>query len=592
MQQTFSMEPEPRVSLLRAGGDLEVRGWDRREISLDWDAHEGDVRQEGNTLILLSCAGDIRLRVPYDTEMCIEDLAGDVFAQDVRRAELKNVQGDVALENVGVALSLEDGGEAISLTDLGGDLRVRRASSLRVYHRVEGNADVQEVAIVEIDAVGADLQIGRAERTAVGNVGGNLEGRDLSGVLRCGNVGGDCALSSSPQAEIDLGNIGGGLEIAGALLVHLGNVGGDTTIRDVQSSVSIGNIGGNINLAGMGGDLKAGRIGADAMLHGLGGSVYVGGIGGDLDLHAAFAPSSRAQLHIGGDASVALPDAASLTLLATVGGSIGGTALSTGSGGSLVRLVYGEGSAHVSLSVGGDLNLSGGGTPQVSSAGLPWWEFGQEMAQMGQEMARMGQELGEEFRKTFRDLGWSGVTWTDEVGRRVEEQVKRAREKIEQNARKAEERARRAGERARQRAERSKVRMHINEREWQMSPARLDDLVSRARQAAMEGVAGAMEAVERAVNNLRVPYPPYPPRPASRPAPFAPPASPTGARGPEPGSFPPSAVQPTPWSATRSEGEPAEAAHLEQERETILRMIAEGRITPEEGDMLLEGLGS
>jgi hypothetical protein len=30
---------------------------------------------------------------------------------------------------------------------------------------------------------------------------------------------------------------------------------------------------------------------------------------------------------------------------------------------------------------------------------------------------------------------------------------------------------------------------------------------------------------------------------------------------------------------------------LEQEREAILRMIAGGRITPEEGDMLLEALG-
>ena len=32
--------------------------------------------------------------------------------------------------------------------------------------------------------------------------------------------------------------------------------------------------------------------------------------------------------------------------------------------------------------------------------------------------------------------------------------------------------------------------------------------------------------------------------------------------------------------------------NLEQEREAILRMIAEGRITPEEGDLLLEALGS
>jgi len=30
--------------------------------------------------------------------------------------------------------------------------------------------------------------------------------------------------------------------------------------------------------------------------------------------------------------------------------------------------------------------------------------------------------------------------------------------------------------------------------------------------------------------------------------------------------------------------------NVEQEREAILRMVAEGRITPEEGDMLLEAL--
>ncbi len=34
-----------------------------------------------------------------------------------------------------------------------------------------------------------------------------------------------------------------------------------------------------------------------------------------------------------------------------------------------------------------------------------------------------------------------------------------------------------------------------------------------------------------------------------------------------------------------------EAVNPEQEREAILRMIAEGRITPDEGDMLLEALG-
>jgi hypothetical protein len=33
------------------------------------------------------------------------------------------------------------------------------------------------------------------------------------------------------------------------------------------------------------------------------------------------------------------------------------------------------------------------------------------------------------------------------------------------------------------------------------------------------------------------------------------------------------------------------SSNVDQEREAILRMVAEGRITPEEGDMLLEALG-
>jgi DUF4097 and DUF4098 domain-containing protein YvlB len=589
MQQTFSMELEPQVSLMRVSGDVEVKGWDRREISLDWDEHEGDFQREGNTLILMNGTGDIKLHVPYDTEMRVEDLRGEIVAQSIRRIALQNVRGDVELENIGADTGLENTDEVVSLTDIGGDLHVQKVFSLHAYRKIGGKTDVQDVSIIEIESVAADLKISRAETVAVGNVGGDLQVSELSGVLRCGHVSGDCEVSGSPQAEVNLGNVGGSLEIAGALLVHLGNTGGDTAVRDVQRHVTVGNVGGNASLAGMGGDLKVGRIAGDATLSGLGGSFYVGGIGGDLAVQAVFGPEVRAQIHIGGDASLTLPEDASLTLQAAVGGSINGASLSSGSGGKLVRLVYGEGAAYLHMSVGGDLTLSGAGNPQVSSAGMPWWE-------LGQEMARVGQELGEEFRKTFRDLGWSGVIWTDEMSRRVEEQVRRTREKVEHSARKAEERAQRAEERARQHAERGRVRMKVNEREWQMSPARLDDLVSRAQQAAMEGVAGAMEAVERAVNNLRVPHPPSPPRPGSRPAPPvppvppAPPTPPAGSARPRADQFPQSVVPPPFEQTTQTTNE--SASHLEQEREAILRMIAQGRITAEEGDMLLEGLGS
>jgi hypothetical protein len=52
----------------------------------------------------------------------------------------------------------------------------------------------------------------------------------------------------------------------------------------------------------------------------------------------------------------------------------------------------------------------------------------------------------------------------------------------------------------------------------------------------------------------------------------------------------PPANEPSPQAANE-ETEETEGPNLEAEREAILRMIAEGRISPEEGDMLLEGLG-
>ncbi len=79
------------------------------------------------------------------------------------------------------------------------------------------------------------------------------------------------------------------------------------------------------------------------------------------------------------------------------------------------------------------------------------------------------------------------------------------------------------------------------------------------------------------------------------PVPPVPPMPPTGGAVPP---IPPYSTMPA-QPAGETEAAPVEQAeseadepNLEAEREAILRMIAEGRITPEEGDMLLEGLGN
>jgi hypothetical protein len=89
--------------------------------------------------------------------------------------------------------------------------------------------------------------------------------------------------------------------------------------------------------------------------------------------------------------------------------------------------------------------------------------------------------------------------------------------------------------------------------------------------------------VERAMSNLRVPATPAPPSP---PTPAQAPPTPAA------GSAPPLDAAPGPEQQAPPLQGQRQVLDLEQEREAILRMIAEGRVTPEEGDLLLEALGS
>lgn len=623
MQQTFSLEGEARIVLSRLHGDLEIRGWDGQGIKLERDRESGTVYQEGSTLSLSGCAGDMRLLVPFNTEVQAENLDGEVEAQDIRRIELKNIHGDVKLFNIGVDANLEYIGEAISLMDIDSDVEIQKASSLRTRRKIGGEARVQDVRLVEIEAVRSDLELRQVDMATVGSVGGDLEAVSVREALRCGNVGGDCQVRDSAGAEFHLGNVGGHLQLGGALKVHVGNAGDHVELSNVRESVSLGNVGNSGTLSSIGGNVVAGRIGGDAHLSGLAGSVRIGAVGGDLELQANFPAESRTHAHVGGDVTLTLPQTANLALQATIGGTISGPGLALDRNGNLVRLVYGEGAAQVHISAGGHLQIRGGGTPRVSSASMPWEAFNQEMADLGQNMAQMGADLGREFMDIFNDMSLAAFSWSDNVGHKVEEQIRRAREKAEHHARRAEERARKAEEHARRAEERARwhaykherrradrLYVRVNEREWQMSPERINDLINRAQEAALDGVAGALEAVERSVSNLRMqpPYPPRPPMPPATPggvptppappAPPTPPGTPFGAEAPSVPAIPPYPVATPPASegdqkaaAGQAEEIEGEGPNLEAEREAILRMIAEGRISPEEGDMLLEGLG-
>ncbi|MGQ9828881.1 MAG: SHOCT-like domain-containing protein, partial [Roseiflexus sp.] len=87
------------------------------------------------------------------------------------------------------------------------------------------------------------------------------------------------------------------------------------------------------------------------------------------------------------------------------------------------------------------------------------------------------------------------------------------------------------------------------------------------------------------------PHPSQPPHPPGPPHPSQPPHPPEAATGAtirinveQTSGFPASAGEPAPTSPS--------GTTLEEQRAAILRMVADGRITPEEADLLLEALGT
>ncbi len=593
MQQTFSAGKESKITIRDVQGDLIVQSWDQPSISVESDGAVGDYHQEGDALLLSSCDSDLMLRVPADTEIRAANVAGDVAISNARRVELQRIGGDVRLENIGLGVDIELIGEAIAIDRVAGDLSVHTASSLRAKEAIEGDVSLTNVNLIEMESMDGDFVLKHTETVVIGSVGGDMLVEDIADALSCGNVGGDCQIKASEKAELTIGNVGSDLRIDDAASVRFGSIGGDCVLRGARGAVEIANIGGDASLHGIGGKLQAGNIGGDASLKNLQGSIEVGNVGSDLALEATFPAGSSTRMHVGGDAVLILPPHPDLNLRAYAGGDIAGPNLAAGGGGNWINQTYGNGAAQLELHVGGDLALRGGDHPRSSSSSGGWGaEFAAEMSELGrlgEELSHLGQEIGEEISSAFENTGWgSAANWTNSMTNRINEHMRRARRKIDEQARKAEERAGKAG------SQHPRVRVRFNEREWQLDPQRLEQIKAQASKAASEGIANAMEAVERAIGNIHLPNPPRPPAPPAPPSfrPPVPPVPPVPGQPVQSSPFPGSQATPPPTSGNSAPAPVSTPApDLDAEREAILRMIAEGRISPEEGDLLLEGLG-
>src|SRR5258708_30860768 len=294
-QQTLSVGGKPRVIITQWHGNLNVQSWKEPAIRIELAESSVQVHQEGETLSIAGAQGNIQLLIP-NVKMGPNRMLTDISVADF--------DGNVSIEGAGSVNLLNISGTA-ELTKVEGHLDAENIPTLRGSNGIGGEVRLSNISRIEIDAVGAGLSVVKAELVNVKAVGGQLDADQVGAQLQCSAVGGSCVVRNSSAAEIAINNVGGNLDLSGVARMHMCNVGGN------------------------------------------------------LNMFASFPTDSNAHLMVGGNASLTLPDNANMAIHAMVGGQIRGEALGSLRVGSIAKLVYGEGAAKLSLTVGGNLTLHG-----------------------------------------------------------------------------------------------------------------------------------------------------------------------------------------------------------------------------------------
>lgn len=391
----------------------------------------------------------------------------------------------------------------------------------------------------------------------------------MGAAIELDGIGGDVAVRSVGHAsvhaarQLSVSGIGGDLHVWNVPQIEASTVGGDVQIEGGSQQVTIGQVGGDLkldhteylSLRGVGGDAQIGDV---QQLTGF------GNVGGDLKLTWSGTAEGALRGSVGGDVRLELTVPGNMTINAIVGGDVRAQTNGQNIRHSAGRhqFVFGNGEGQFHLNVGGDLHLRSTVAPEYTGArggfeGNPAGEWGAEWRNLGRELEQMGRELANELSGLGR-----------EIAREVRVAGREARRDIKDEFRGV------------GRGPRGRAPFGA---QWNLDPDQIERLKREARAAAASGIAKAQEAVEQALQQWQQSGPASGPRPPRPPRPPQPPAGPytghTVRIDNEEGAEP----QPAPSSQ-------AAPRDRDAERLAILRMVHEGRLAPDEAELLLRGL--
>jgi hypothetical protein len=162
MSKTISAGTSPKIRVEAIAGDLSVVGWDGSDILIKGDDEDMHLEHTSDE-VLLSCSGDLSLRVPKAASFDFLKIGGD--------ASIRGVTGNIQLKEAGGDLSIRDAG-SISIDSVRADFSLRGAKGNLYVKNAHGDVSVRDVeGNVMLESVADDLALRGARGNIKVNVG-------------------------------------------------------------------------------------------------------------------------------------------------------------------------------------------------------------------------------------------------------------------------------------------------------------------------------------------------------------------------------------------------------------------------------------
>ncbi len=271
--KTLSVSAGGQLEFKASQGDVDIRLWDRNEVTVaarGIDSDELQISQTGN-LVRLDYRGSghntrFELQVPVRFNITVSTGGGDLRISG-------NLEGNLDVSTLGGDINFDDILGEATIKSSGGDI---------TGGDVAGNSDIR--------TLGGDIVLGSVRGAVEASThGGDVRIREVGSTLKAKSFGGD----------VEVGDIGGE--------ASLNTLGGDVNVGRVSGKAELKTAGGDIELKGATGDVVASTAGGDIDLREVSGFVDAKTAGGDINAELMAAAAGGSSLvSKGGDIRLGL----------------------------------------------------------------------------------------------------------------------------------------------------------------------------------------------------------------------------------------------------------------------------------------------